>query len=328
MTERENFRRLLAGEMPEYIPAYDMPNWRFYPTFDHQRLNRDGSGFDIYGVEYVSSPEADGGAMSKPGVYILDDITKWRDVIKTPDLSGVDWEKVVKKDVEHRDPANNPLFLATHNGYFQLIVKFMGFENGLCALFEEPEEVKELYEYVSKYYLEVQRQYSKYGNLLALNLTDDTATSINPFVSMDMYRELLKPYYKLHTDMALNDGLYVTIHNCGRCEDQIEDWMDLGISGWDPAQTSNDLVGIKAKYGRKLCIIGGWNSTGPATWQGSSDEMLIEALEKMVSELAPGGGWSFSASVMGASFDEGQLHKKKLIREFYETKVRDYYKNH
>ena len=328
MTERENFRRLLAGEMPEYIPAYDMPNWRFYPTFDHQRLNRDGSGFDIYGVEYVSSPEADGGAMSKPGVYILDDITKWRDVIKTPDLSGVDWEKVVKKDVEHRDPANNPLFLATHNGYFQLIVKFMGFENGLCALFEEPEEVKELYEYVSKYYLEVQRQYTKYGNLLALNLTDDTATSINPFVSMDMYRELLKPYYKLHTDMALNDGLYVSIHNCGRCEDQIEDWMDLGISGWDPAQTSNDLVGIKAKYGRKLCIIGGWNSTGPATWQGSSDDMLIEALEKMVSELAPGGGWSFSASVMGASFDEGQMHKKKLIREFYETKVRDYYRNH
>ena len=104
--------------------------------------------------------------------------------------------------------------------------------------------------------------------------------------------------------------------------------MDLGISGWDPAQTSNDLVGIKAKYGRKLCIIGGWNSTGPATWQGSSDDMLIEALEKMVSELAPGGGWSFSASVMGASFDEGQMHKKKLIREFYETKVRDYYKNH
>ena len=123
MTERENFRRLLAGEMPEYIPAYDMPNWRFYPTFDHQRLNRDGSGFDIYGVEYVSSPEADGGAMSKPGVYILDDITKWRDVIKTPDLSGIDWEKVVKKDVEWRDPANNPLLLATHNGYFQLIVK-------------------------------------------------------------------------------------------------------------------------------------------------------------------------------------------------------------
>ena len=328
MTERENFRRLLAGEMPEYIPAYDMPNWRFYPTFDHQRLNRDGSGFDIYGVEYVSSPEADGGAMSKPGVYILDDITKWRDVIKTPDLSGVDWEKVVKKDVEHRDPANNPLFLATHNGYFQLMVKFMGFENGLCALFEEPEEVKELFEYVSKYYLEVQRQYTKYGDLLAFNLTDDTATSINPFVSMDMYRELLKPYYKLHTDMALNDGLYVTIHNCGRCEDQIEDWMDLGITGWDPAQTSNDLVGIKAKYGRKLCIIGGWNSTGPATWQGSSDDMLIEALEKMVSELAPGGGWSFSASVMGASFDEGQMHKKKLIREFYETKVRDYYKNH
>ena len=326
MTERENFNCLLAGEMPEYIPFYDMFAWRFYPTFDRERLNPDGSGFDIFGVEYVSSPEADGGAMSKPGVYILDDITKWRDVIKTPDLSGMDWEKIVKKDVEWRDPANKPLLLATHNGYFQLIVKFMGFENGLCAMYEEPEEVKALFEYVSKYYLEVQRQYTKYGGLLGLNLTDDTATSINPFVSMDMYRELLKPYYKLHTDMARNDGLYVTIHNCGRCEDQIEDWMEMGISGWDPAQTSNDLAGIKAKYGRKLCIIGGWDSSGPATWPGTSDEVLMEALEKMVAMLAPGGGYSFAAGVMGASFDEGQKHKTALIREFYETKVRDYYK--
>ena len=328
MTERENFRRLLAGEMPEYIPTYDMFGWRFYPTFDRDRLNPDGSGFDVFGVEYVSSPEADGGAMSKPGVYILDDITKWRDVIKTPDLSGMDWEKIVKKDVEFRDPANNPILLATHNGYFQALVKFMGFENGLCAMFEEPEEVAALFEYLGDYYMEVQKQYAKYGQLLGLNLTDDTATALNPFVSMDMYRRLLKPAYKRHTDQALNDGLYITIHNCGRCEDQIEDWMEMGISGWDPAQTSNDLVGIKAKYGRKLCIIGGWDSSGPATWPGSSDELLMEALEKMVSDLAPGGGYCFAAAVMGASFDEDQRRKMGLIREFYETKVKNYYKTH
>ena len=171
--------------MPEYIPEYNMAGWRFYPSFDRERMNPDGSGFDIYGVEYVTTRETDGGPMSKPGVYILDDITKWRDVIKTPDLSGVDWEKVVKKDVEFRDPANNPILFATHNGYFQLMVKFMGFENGLCAMYEEPEEVKALFEYVSKYYMEVQRQYTRYGDLLAFNLTDDTATATNPFVSME-----------------------------------------------------------------------------------------------------------------------------------------------
>ena len=328
MTERENFRLLLAGEMPEYIPSYNMMAWRFYPTFDRERLNPDGSGFDVFGVEYVSSPEADGGAMSKPGVYILDDITKWRDVVKTPDLSGVDWEKVVKADVEHRDPVNNPILLATHNGYFQALVKFMGFENGLCAMFEEPEEVEALFDYLGDYYMEVQRQYTKYGQLLGLNLTDDTATALNPFISMDMYRRLLKPVYKRHTDMALNDGLYITIHNCGRCEDQIEDWMDMGITGWDPAQTSNDLVGIKKKYGRKLCIIGGWDSSGPATWPGSSDELLMEALENTLNTLAPGGGFCFAAAVMGASFDEDQRRKMGIIREFYETKVKDYYKTH
>ena len=104
--------------------------------------------------------------------------------------------------------------------------------------------------------------------------------------------------------------------------------MDMGITGWDPAQTSNDLVGIKEKYGRKLCIIGGWDSSGPAAWPGTSDEVLLEALEKMLSDLAPGGGWCFSAGVMGASFDEGQKHKMSIIRDFYKNKVRDYYKTH
>ena len=328
MTERENFKLLLSGEMPEFIPCYDMFNWRFYPSFDRGGFKPDGSGFDCFGVEYATAAEADGAALPKPGCHILDDITKWRDIIKTPDLSQIDWEKAVKLDVEKRDGANKPLLLATHNGYFQALMKFMGFENGLCAMYEEPEEVAALFEYLGDYYIEVQKQYTRYGNLLGLNLTDDTATALNPFVSMDMYRKLLKPAYKRHTDLALNDGLYITIHNCGRCEDQIEDWLELGISGWDPAQTSNDLLGIKAKYGRRLAIIGGWDSSGPATWQSSSDEILIETLETYLEQMAPNGGFCFAAAVMGASYDENQKRKMGIIMDFYKNKVRDYYKTH
>jgi hypothetical protein len=317
MTEKDNFKLLLSGQMPEFIPTYNMFAWRFYPKFGTDRMKPDGSGFDCFGVEYATAKEADGASIPAPGKYILDDITKWRDIIKTPDTSNVDWETFVKHDLENRDSDNNPLLFATHNGYFQALMKFMGFENGLCAMYEEPEEVYALFEYLSEYYLELQRQYTRYGNLTGINLTDDTATALNPFISMDMYHSLLKPIYKKHTDMALNDGLLLTIHNCGRCEDQIGDWLDMGISGWDPAQICNDLKGIKAKYGRRLAIIGGWDSSGPASWPPSDDKLLKDALVQYVDTMAPGGGFCFAAHVMGMTYNEDSKRKVGIIMDFY-----------
>ena len=204
----------------------------------------------------------------------------------------------------------------------------MGFENGLCALYEEPEECIALLNYLADYYTEVQKQYTRYGGLLGINLTDDTATAINPFISMDMYREILKPIYKRHTDLAHDSGLLVTVHNCGRCEDQLDDWLDMGISGWDPAQPVNDLLGIKAKHGRKIAIIGGWDSTGPASWPTCTEEELLAELDRYVDTLAPGGGFCFAVAVMGASYDEKQRSKMQLVQQYYRDKVRNYYKTH
>ena len=64
LTERENFRLLLSGEMPEFIPTYNMFAWRFYPSFNREGFKPDGSGFDIFGVEYTTAVEADGASTS------------------------------------------------------------------------------------------------------------------------------------------------------------------------------------------------------------------------------------------------------------------------
>jgi hypothetical protein len=328
LTEKENFKLLLSGEMPEFIPYYNMTGWRFYTRFAAENRKPDGSGYDCYGVEFVSEPLADGGAIPAPGKFILKDIRQWRDVIKTPDISHVDWEQVVKKDMEGRDGDTLPLFYATHEGYFQDLMKFMGFEGGLCAMYEEPEEVLALFDYLSGYYLTLQHYMTKYGKLTGFNITDDTATARNPFISMEMFRTLLKPFYKKHADMALNDGIFVTIHNCGRCEDQIDDWLDIGISGWDPAQMSNDLVGIKKKYGRKIALIGGWDSSGSASWPTSDDKLLKDALVQYVDRMAPGGGFAYQPYVMGAVVSEASRRKMDIIRDFYKNYVRDYYKTH
>ena len=71
LSEKENFRLLLSGEMPEFIPSYNMFLWRFYPTFNRTGFKPDGSGFDVFGVEYTTAKEADGAAIPVPGRHIL-----------------------------------------------------------------------------------------------------------------------------------------------------------------------------------------------------------------------------------------------------------------
>jgi uroporphyrinogen-III decarboxylase len=91
-------------------------------------------------------------------------------------------------------------------------------------------------------------------------ITDDTCTARNPFISKDMYRKLVKPFHARLGKIVLEAGLPVMMHCCGRCEDFIEDWRDFGVTVWNPAQTKNDLEGIKKKYGNSLVLVGCWDS--------------------------------------------------------------------
>ena len=42
-----------------------------------------------------------------------------------------------------------------HAGYFQNLMAFMGFTEGLLAMYEEPEEVYALFDYICSFYCEV-----------------------------------------------------------------------------------------------------------------------------------------------------------------------------
>ncbi len=99
---------------------------------------------------------------SEPGKIILKDIRQWRDVIKKPDLSHVDWEAMAKKDLKKACiyPEETAIVFHMHVGYFQNLMAFMGFENGLCAMYEEPEGVLALLDMLSDFYCEMLKKVS------------------------------------------------------------------------------------------------------------------------------------------------------------------------
>ncbi|MBE6966907.1 MAG: hypothetical protein IKK00_07705 [Oscillospiraceae bacterium] len=330
LTVKENFLRLMSGQMPEYVPKFEMMGWMIRPSvkFGNGYETENGGFVDELGVEYapvLSNPELP--PMPAPGKILLEDVADWEKIIRTPEIPDVDWAEAAKKDLADYDRVNKPLMMAA-GSYFQTLMSFMGFTGGLLAMYEDPDSVYDLFTYLSEYDLKKEKIFLEYYKPDIWYILDDNATKLNPFISPEMNRRLVIPFQRKQCELALNAGCKVLMHDCGRCEDFIDDWIDMGISGWDPAQVENDLVGIKAKYGRKLAIIGGWDSQGPASWASSPDELTLEAAKECVDKLAPGGGFAWTAHASSDGDVEGRERKNAKLQEFYEEYVKPWYYNH
>ena len=335
ISEKENFMLFMRGEHPHWVPRFGFgppDSFSKYPpavagigpSFLREGRTPEG-GHDIFGVEYAVSEETSGASIPVPNQFMLDDITKWRDIIRVPDISHIDWEQLAKKDLANVNRDTTAVMATIHVGFFQQLMAFMGFSNGLCAMYEEPEEVCALFQYMADFYAEVSEKTVEYYKPDLFDLTDDTATAINPFFSTEMYRELVKPYHHMQTKPAVERGLPVTVHNCGRCEDLIEDWFDLGVTAWNPAQVMNDLDGIKKKYGRRLGLIGCWDSAGPVNWPTATEEFIRGQVRATIDRFAPGGGFCFWGSTYGPIGDEFTENRKRWLTEEYESYGRSFY---
>ena len=204
----------------------------------------------------------------------------------------------------------------------------MGFENGLCAMFEEPEEVKALLEYVCDFYTEVGVQYIDHAKPDIWGTADDTAAWANPFISAEMYREFLIPCHSRWAKMARDRGLPMTMHNCGKSEGVMGDLVKMGINMWEPAQTCNDLEAVKAKFGNRLAIGGGWDGRGRLLEPDVTDEEIIESAKETFGKLAKGGGFAWMGGFLGPVDDQETARKNKLMHDFVDEYAHDYYKKY
>jgi hypothetical protein len=339
ITEKENLLRVVNGQEPAWVPRkgivpfmdvdpekHNPPSRSAFPALFPPKPIEGGGRIDMFGVEYEATDSTGGMALPLPNSFILDDITKWRDVIKVPSLEGIDWEAVAKKAVEHIDRRDTAVDMGTHVGYFQHLMNFMGFTEGLCAIQEEPEEVMALYDYLADFYDTIALNLIDYIKPDFFGITDDTATARSPFISLEAYKKVVKPYHARLGKIAQDRGIPVEMHNCGRCEDAIDDWIEFGVKIWNPAQVTNDLKGIKKKYGNSLVMTGCWDSQGPPGWPGTPEEVVRQAVRDCIDAYAPGGGFCFWASLYGSKDNEEQARKHAFwITDEYNKYGRTFY---
>lgn len=333
--QKTNFLRLLNGECPEWIPKYGIvappknsglpepATMLLCPEFLSKHRTPWVGGIDPWGVKYVYSTEINGATMPDTRDFILDDITKWRDVIKAPDLSGFDWEKIAKDNIENSgiDRSKTLLSFDLHFGYFQHLMSFMGFTEGLCAIYEEPEEVAELLNYLCDFYITITENLIDYYQPDMLSLKDDTASLQAPFIPPETFTELLVPIYQRHAKFAWERNIPISFHNCGKSEKLMDILVEkVGVRIWDPAQGCNDLPAMKAKHGNNLVISGGWDAKGHLLDDDVPDEEIYESVKQTLMTLGHGGGYAFMGGFMPSS-DPHSIgickHKNEIVEKAY-----------
>jgi uroporphyrinogen decarboxylase len=123
--------------------------------------------------------------------------------------------------------------------------------------YTEPGFVEEVFERITEFHLGLARHFVKVGARSA-GFSDDLAMQTGPFFGPDVLERFFKPCYKRIFDFYSEHDVLVGQHSCGKVEDLLDFFMDVGLSSLHPVQVSaNDLVKVRAKTQGRLALHGG-----------------------------------------------------------------------
>jgi uroporphyrinogen decarboxylase len=124
-------------------------------------------------------------------------------------------------------------------------------------------------------------------------LADDFGTQNSLMISEALFDQYFASRIKKLADLAHKHDIFLLLHTCGNIEPLIPSFIDLGVDVLDPVQPeSMDVVQIKKKYGKDICLRGGISSQKVLA-HGSKEDVQQEVKEKL-DILMPGGGYIFS----------------------------------
>lgn len=246
-------------------------------------------GYDWWGVHWTATEDT--GGMFSPTVgmpYVLTDITKWREQVKIPDISGIDWEAAAARDTAYLDPNKLTNFYGLGNGLFERVHFLMGFEETMYALMEEPEEVAALVSAIADFYVEIIKKVGEYYKPEYFTFLDDYTHMNGSFISPELFDELFAPSLKKIVDAVEGSGMKYIQHCCGQEQLLQDSFYKIGIRRMEPCQPCNDVQKMKEKY-PDMGFMGGLDLQGVVDMVDVTEEQLRAEVRRCIDEYSEGG---------------------------------------
>ena len=190
---------------------------------------------------------------------VCPDVTHWEETVHAPNLAAsctAGWEDC---RAAARSAAGEEKLLAGFmgTGIFEQCHFLMGFENTLTALYEHPDEMHRLIDYITDYRL-------GYVKLLIDNLHpdvifshDDWGTKDALFMHPDMWRAFFKEPYRRFYGYIRSRGCIAIHHADSYLVPIVDDMAEIGIQVWQGVLPENDIPALQRHLQGKLVLMGG-----------------------------------------------------------------------
>jgi uroporphyrinogen decarboxylase len=136
---------------------------------------------------------------------------------------------------------------------------------------------------------------AKHGGVDGYALCSDYCFNENPFLSPEMFAELVTPYLTQVIAGQRELGFYSIKHTDGNIMpilDQLVSANPHALHSLDP-QAGVDIAEVKRLYGDHVCLIGNVNC---GLLQSGTDDEVVESARYCIQHGMPGGGYVFSTS--------------------------------
>ena len=326
MTSHERFSRMYEHREADRIPIIDSPWAATIERWQREGMPKDVNFVDFFDLDRVAHIGADN--LPRFPVKVIEDtdahkistsawgvtMKQWKHMASTPeflDFTVVDrdsWLKAKERMQPTRDRINWDHLAKNYatwrkKGYwiqaglwfgFDITHSwFVGTERLLFALVEDPEWCKDMFAHELDVHLKLLDMIWEAGYRFdCVAWPDDMGYKFNQFFSLEMYRDLLKPYHQRAIDWAHAKGIKAHLHSCGDINPFIPELVGMGLDALNPLEVKAgvDPVRVKQTYGKQLVLHGGINAV---LWDHPAQ--IRAEMERVVPLMKEGGGFIFSS---------------------------------
>lgn len=295
MNAKEIFLEMLKpdGKPERQLVQYEALNlWLMDPVNGYLMSGRAPGtvGKDRWGVT-ISWPADHPGQqpITTDDVKVLKDITHWRDYVTAPDVDAncqEGWEECVS--AARAATGDERLLCAfSGTGLFEECHFLMGFADTLTNLYEHPQEMHELIDYICEFKLKVLKLYCEKMHPDAVFFHDDWGAKTQLFMSPEMWREFFKEPYRRIYGYIRSQGVIAIHHADSYLSPIVEDMVEIGIQCWQGVLPENNIPELQQRLNGRMILMGGIGAA--IDTPDSTEEAIREYVSKALNEYCPGG---------------------------------------
>jgi len=185
-------------------------------------------------------------------------------------------------------------FLSIGFALYERAWSLIGMEDLLTYFLMEPEFVHDLLDQITDYNIRMIRNAASMV-VDCVRMGDDWAMQTGLILDPDTWRNFIKPRFKKISKVAKDEGLFVSLHCCGKVDSILDDIVECGVDLFDPFQPDvMDIYAIREKYRNRLAFWGGLSIQSTLPY-GTVREVENETI-RLLTEMGPGGGYIFAPS--------------------------------